>query len=117
MLLYLVQRNVDGEDRDDDDGKVLKLFQEILDTGGDNIDIDIGDNIGNDKDEDILAVLVLHGIVDISPALESKFVSKFWPPVATLHHRLHLHKKIAVQKTNNQNEKKKVIDMIQKLMF
>ena len=66
MLLYLFQRNVDGEERDDDDdGKVLELFQEILDTGGDNIDIDIGDNNGNDKDEDVLADLVLHGIIDI----------------------------------------------------
>ena len=44
--------------------------------------------------DDILAVLVLHGVVDVPPTLKSKLVSQLRPPVSPLHHRLHLHRQI-----------------------
>ena len=56
--------------------------------------------------DDILAVLVLHGVVDVPPALKSELVSKLRPPVSALDHCLHL------QNTNDiktSNIKKKEI--------
>ena len=50
----------------------------------------------------ILAVLVLHGVVDVPPALKRKLVSKLWSPVPPLHHRFHLG-----QKTNSNAEEEK----------
>ena len=51
---------------------------------------DGNDNDDNDEEEDALAVLVLHRVVDVPPALQSKFVSKLRPPVSALDHCLHL---------------------------
>jgi len=38
----------------------------------------------------ILAVLILHGVVDVPAALESKLVTQLWSSIPPLHHRLHL---------------------------
>ena len=94
-------------------------LSQIVDIGGDNIDI-VDDDMDEHllflfftvdiwrqpcicfwmyncificicKIDDILAVLVLHGVVDVPPALQSKLVSQLRPPVSPLHHRLHLH--------------------------
>ena len=39
-----------------------------------------------------LAVLVLHGVDDVLPALEGQLDTQLGPPVTPRHHRLHLNK-------------------------
>ena len=66
----------------------------------------VDDGNDNDEEEDALAVLVLHRVVDVPPALQSEFVSQLRPPVSALDHCLHL------QNTNDiktSNIKKKEI--------
>ena len=40
----------------------------------------------------LLAVLILHGVVDVPAALESKLVTQLWSSIPPLHHRLHLNR-------------------------
>ena len=66
----------------------------------------VDDGNDNDEEEGALAVLVLHRVVDVPPALQSEFVSQLRPPVSALDHCLHL------QNTNDiktSNIKKKEI--------
>ena len=40
----------------------------------------------------LLAVLILHGVVDVPAALKSKLVTQLWSSIPPLHHRLHLNR-------------------------
>ena len=40
----------------------------------------------------LLAVLILHGVVNVPAALESKLVTQLWSSIPPLHHRLHLNR-------------------------